>query len=110
MVLAAIRDREDRICTLTTELENLTKPDDTEVDSVELLQELEERLGQFRELLLSNTPRARQVLSKLLVGPLWFDQQADGSYEVTGETRVGPLLPISETRASPRGVEPLLPA
>ncbi len=82
----------------------------TDVQLIQLLRELEDRLGQFRELLISNTPRARQVRSKLLVGPLWFGQHDDGSYEVTGETRIGPLLPINATRASPRGVEPLLPA
>ncbi len=110
MVLAAIRDREDRIKALTGELQNLAQPENLGVDAVELLRDLEDRLAQFRELLLSNTPRARQVLSKLLAGPLWFDQCDDGSYEVTGETHVEPLLPISVTMASPRGVEPLLPA
>ncbi len=80
---------------------------------MDILKALEERLDHFRELLLNNKPKARQVLSELLKGPLIFKAEENGKFSVTGETVIGPLLPpnamISASVASPRGFEPLLP-
>jgi len=41
---------------LRQELEQITQPHQDEIDSVEMLKVLEERLGHFRELLLDNKP------------------------------------------------------
>ncbi len=62
------------------------------IESVELLKALETRLGDFRGLLLDNTPKARQALVKLLRGPLWIEATDDKGFVVEGETLVGPLL------------------
>ena len=94
------------------EIDQVTQPHQDEIDSVEILKALEERLNHFRDLLLDNKPGAPQVLSELLKGPLMFEANEDGSFSVTGETAIGPLLPpsaVSAILASPGWFEPPLP-
>ena len=74
-------------------LEQVIQPHQDEIDSVEMLKALEDRLDHFRELLLDNKPKARQVLSELLKGPLMFKARESGKFSVAGETMIGPLLP-----------------
>jgi hypothetical protein len=54
---------------------------------------LRDNLARFRELLRSrHTPKVRQVLRVLLGDEaLWFEPKPDG-YELTAETRLGPLF------------------
>jgi hypothetical protein len=60
-----------------------------------MLNALKERLSHFRLLLLENKPKARQVLSRLLHGPMLFKPEEDGRFSVVGETVLGPLLPAN---------------
>ena len=96
-VLAEIERREARIAVLEHELDELTRPvDDSNDDSEKIVQALEQALKEPRELLLSNVPKARQVLRKLFREPLRFKWLGGKSYEVTGVGLPGPLFVSNE--------------
>ena len=64
------------------------------LDDAQTARVLRDNLARFRELLRSrHTPNVRQVLRVLLGDEvLWFEPQEGSGYEVTAETRLGPLF------------------
>jgi hypothetical protein len=71
-------------------LEQLTKA--ATLDPAALEGDLRARLEEWRELLRRHIPQARQVLKKLLVGPLRFMPQRNGEeryYEFTAQIALG---------------------
>ena len=108
-VLAAIAEREARIKAAEMEMARLAAPAAfAELSSARLQRELAAEMERWREALYGDVPLARQVLRKLLSGPVWLEPQQKG-YRLRGATRLGPLLPDSVKMASPRGFEPRLP-
>lgn len=101
-VLERITDLEKRIEAKERLGAELKVPTVTDLADLALHKHLRENLDRFRELLTGrHTPKARQVLRKLLgqKNVLWFAVIGDGSYRVSGETRIGPLfdgIPASE--------------
>jgi len=71
------------------------------LDRARMKKELRGMLGQFDELLRAEVPLARQVLRKLLDGPITFDSSS-GSYVLSGRTKVGALLANAYIAGVPR--------
>ena len=68
---------------------------------------LEARLVDWRALLQRNVVQGRQILSKLLVGPLTCAPRGD-AYEIRGVGTIGKLLSgVVRMVASPTGFEPV---
>ncbi|MEW8051322.1 MAG: recombinase family protein [Candidatus Thiodiazotropha sp.] len=114
-VLEQITQREERIKQVEMELGQLdTANTGNELDRKRLRNALEDRIGRFKGLVYSDVPLARQALRKLLVEPIEFRPvvlNGRKTYSFEGKTRIGALLdPGYIAMASPRGVEPLLPA
>jgi hypothetical protein len=76
-----------------------------------LRRELETRMQDWRGVLRRQPVHARQILKKLLVGPLKFTPKGD-HYEFEGEASFSKFLagfPIAFSVASLTGFEPVLP-
>lgn len=93
-VLERIQSLEVRVRAKERELSEYAASNVVDLDDAQTARVLRDNLTRFRELLRSrNTPKVRQVLRKLLGDGevLWFEP-SDGGYELTGETRLGPLF------------------
>jgi hypothetical protein len=92
-LVAAIRQRENDLATSRRELaslELLTQA--TTLDPDALQRDLRAKIEEWRELLGRHIPQARQVLKKLLVGPLRFTPHRNGEdrhYEFTAQIALG---------------------
>ena len=104
--------RETRLAEIEAELGEARQrhPDANEA---EVRRKCGELIGRFKDLLMGEVPLARQVLRKLLDGPLRVSPATvDGrkTLRFEGATVLGPLAdPLHKGLASPRGFEPRLP-
>ncbi len=113
-VLAEIKGREARIATLDRELAQWRAGPTDELDPKRLRKAVAARIGQFREMMRSDTPIARQALRKLLVPKSlrFFPVMAEGrrTLRFEAQTTAGALLdPRYIEMASPGGFEPPSP-
>lgn len=71
-VVAEIAAREDRIAALEAERDQLARLPSglSDMDRAQLRKSMQTHMGRLSDLLARDVPVARQVLSKLLVGPL----------------------------------------
>ncbi len=110
-LLADLQNRDHRIAALESELAR--SPHRLEFDTKDLERlraRMTDRIGKFHDLLHANVSLARQVLRKLLVGPIKcvpVVQDGRKRYAILGETRLGPLLVPERVTLVPRkGLEP----
>lgn len=92
-VLERIQALELRVKAKEQELAEYAASNVVNLDDAQTARALRDNLARFRELLRSrHTPKVRQVLRKLLGDEvLWIEPKPDG-YELTAETRLGPLF------------------
>ena len=79
-------------------------------DLQQIQEEVEARLADWRGLLRRQVAQSRQILKKLLVGRIVFQQRDDGSYEFSGQASLGRIIAgLSCTKAvvAPTGFEPV---
>ncbi len=102
---AAIADRQARLSGLTAEIPS-------ELALQRLKKAAYTHMGEFKDLIYSDVPLARQALRKLLPEPIRFvPQMIEGKrgFMLYGETKAGAIFSACPTGASPRGFEPRLP-
>jgi site-specific DNA recombinase len=113
-LVTGIKDREAERNRLLHQMATSDRAEkQTQATPARLREQLEERFADWRGILHRQSPMARQIVKKLLVGPLKFTpkQDADGTtyYEFEGEGSLakllGDLVPIMV--ASPTGFEPV---
>jgi hypothetical protein len=113
-LVTGIEDREQQRARLLHQLASAEHAErQTQASPPRLREQLEERFADWRGILHRQAPMARQIVKKLLAGPLKFTpkQDADGTsyYEFEGEGTLskllGNLVPIMV--ASPTGFEPV---
>jgi DNA invertase Pin-like site-specific DNA recombinase len=108
-VRTEILARENRIAALEAALAEITAPTDpSEMDMRRLRRAIREESGRLSELLRDDLPRARQVLRKLLDGPVWFApvvrvEDRRKSYTFSGRTRISPLIDMEFIKGRPQG-------
>jgi hypothetical protein len=87
-----MRQREAEKLTAERELATLERATRTTWDSKTLERDLRARLAEWRELLRRHVPQARQVIRKLLVGPMRFTPHHEGRdryYEFAAQISLG---------------------
>jgi hypothetical protein len=105
-LLGYLRGLDARIVALEAELAEEALPVPTALELARLKRDLRTMLGEFDTLLAGDVPAARQVLRKLLDGPIRFDSSS-GEYRLSGRTKVGALLANGYIAGVPRkGLEP----
>jgi site-specific DNA recombinase len=108
-ILNEITLRENKINALKVELDQATIPVSDELDERRLKKALTAHMSQFKDLMYSDTMKAKRAIKTLLDGALIVKPLEKG-WHFEGKTKLGPLLDPSYTKlASPRGFEPLLP-
>jgi hypothetical protein len=100
--------REQRLEALQVERDSYTTPIELdELTERRMRKAVREQVKQYRDLLHDNVAVARQVLRKLLHGPIHFVpevREGRKTFRFYGETKLGPLLdPTFMKMASPRG-------
>ena len=107
-VLERIEGLEQQVKMKEKLLAELKLPEVTDFKQFSIQRQLQENLENFREIITDrHIPRARQALRKLLGdNTFWFEPLDDGGYQLTGETRLGPLF---EGCREIRGAEDSLP-
>ncbi len=82
----------------------------TRIDVTTLERELTAKLDDWKGLLRRQTPQARQVLKKLLCGPVMFAPKRQGTrryYDFGATIAIGPMLAgTCNVGGVPRGFEP----
>jgi hypothetical protein len=94
-LVAALRDRQEQLATLTSELDRLKTAVPPSLDRDELIRTARARLVDWQGLLRGNTKEARRILATLLDGRLTFRPQVQGQrrfYEFTGTGTIRPIL------------------
>jgi site-specific DNA recombinase len=102
---AELHDAEQRKRALVGELEALTgrRQETASRDVDRLRRELRRHVAEIRGLLGKDIPRTRQILRKLLVGPLEchpFDEKGRRGYRFTGQGSYTELVPVIVTNAN----------
>jgi hypothetical protein len=70
------------------------------LDDAQTARVLRDNLARFRELLRSrHTPKVRQVLRVLLGDEVLWCEPKPAGYELTAETRLGPLFKVMVPRS-----------
>ena len=110
-LLAEITARETRLEILEREQAELAELPRglTDMDRARLRKAMQARMGRLKDLLHDNVPRARQVLQKMLVGPLSYKPamvEGRKTFALEGKTLIGPLVDpeLYKGMASPRGL------
>ena len=113
-LVQAIRDREAQRDTLTTQIASLTGAERAaKVDWKTVEQQLRAKLDEWRQLLGRHVPQARQVLKKLLLGPIVFTPHREATeryYSFRASVNLRKLLTgiaCANMVASPTGFEPV---
>ena len=95
-LVQAIRDKEAQRDALTTQIASLTGAERAaKVDWRTVEQQLRAKLDEWRQLLGRHVPQARQVLKKLLLGPIVFTPHREASeryYSFRASVNLGKLL------------------
>jgi site-specific DNA recombinase len=100
-LVAAIKDREDRITALEARLRGLrAAPDLIGMETRRMEKEAKRRLTDLRSLTERNPAEARHALEALLDAPLRFTPTPDRHYVIEGPLHLGALFPNS---CDPRG-------
>jgi hypothetical protein len=108
-VVAALKARETQRQTLTRQLAHVASRARLMMDAKRLRADLLQRLEDWRALLGRHVPQARQILKKLLVGPILFTPERDDHgryYALSATGSLGKLLagvPGANLVASPTG-------
>src|SRR5438094_3254390 len=108
-LVAALRERQERLVHLRAQLSALTTPPAVpSCDHAALTQAARQRLADWRSLLRANVADARRILAKLLDGRLTFTPRVDGQrrfYEFTGKGKIQDVLVgIFEVAVTTNGV------
>jgi hypothetical protein len=108
-LLAAIQARQIRRTELTAALASAEVLSHS-MDPKQVERDLRRRLRDWRSVLAANVPQSRQMLRKLLQGPIWFTPVEDGAqrgFEFRGEASLGKLfsgiIDLPMMLASPTG-------
>jgi len=94
-IIKSIREREVELSKLNKDLEEATAAMPAEIDIEKAKIALKRGMQDFQSLMMSNVPKARQALRKLLDGPIIFKPaMVDGvkTFDFEGHTKLGPLL------------------
>ena len=111
-LVAALKDRETRREALQDEIARLTTVAPPP-NVAQLKRALRERLVDWREMLGRRAPQARQILKKLLDGPVVFQPVREGirhGWSFVGFGKLSAVLPaggFAKILASPTGFEPV---
>lgn len=108
-LVTAMRDRETQRRLL---LERLRASDAPTLSPPAVVADLQARLTDWRSLLSDETPKARTLLKRLIVGRLTMAPTAEGFYRFEGKGTLEPLLAgaiptVPQSMASPTGFEPV---
>ena len=112
-LLAAVKAREDRRDALRAELQGVRRVEQSgHVDKSVLATLIRQRVDEWRSLLTRQTAHARQLLRKLVDGPMIFTPQPGESstWEFTATARIDRLLAgivVATSVASPTGPDRL---
>ena len=112
-LLTGLKDREDRRTAIRAELRGLRRVEQSgHVDRSVLATQIRQRVDEWHGLLTRQTAHARQLLTKLVEGPMIFTPQPreSGTWEFTATARFDRLLAgiVDATSvASPTGFEPV---
>jgi hypothetical protein len=106
-LVEAIQQRETRLKEITVALDTITRQRAT-ADAKQLRATLEQRAADWRTLLQRHREQGRQILRKLVVGRLTFEDRGDGYFAFAGKANLRNLLfdGLVHQVASPPGFEP----